>query len=417
MYENTREWWDSVCESTGKRHADMQLKDLELHVGGVNRGAWGKRREAARARYDISFGKLRSGCPATHQVAPSSPDEPTYKSTLKFNADGSRDSDKLVWMTDQQGKDETFLLTAHGFDPEEWELVSAVQNIWQQASKNTDDSVTVTNLYQSKVTVRPKTERWSFADLAQSLKAGIKPVSVKMPKVGKKALEVTPVDMHFGNSDFEWYKPNLARTLEHIRARVWDRIIVRISDDFFHTDNFKNTTSNGTPQSSMWWPDAYRDGMRFVDTILLAALEQSASVYFVWVPGNHDESMSWCFVQALKERYPQVTFDDEIAERKVHVFYDCAIGMTHGDEKVRKDLDRVFISEFPEFAMASHREVHMAHLHHEKSTDNFGVMSRSLPTSARTDKWHRSEGFVGARKTFQLFEWERGRGVTDIHYV
>jgi len=250
-----------------------------------------------------------------------------------------------------------------------------------------------------------------------SLAAAQTPIKVKQPKRGKRCLEISLTDTHLGNSDLAWYADGLGRILGFVRSQTWAEIVVWVGSDFFHTDNFKNTTANGTPQSSMWWPAAYKDGMELVGTILEAALEHGAKVYAYYVPGNHDESMAWAFCQTVKVRYPQVRFDDTISERKVHVFEDCAIGMTHGDEKVRKDLDRVFNAEFHEFASAYHREVHMGHLHHEKSVDHFGVMTRSLPTAARTDKWHRETGFVGARKVFQVFEWEAGRGAVDIHYV
>ena len=101
----------------------------------------------------------------------------------------------------------------------------------------------------------------------------------------------------------------------------------------------------------------------------------------------------------------------------VTVWQTLPLGMTHGDEKTRKDLDRVFAAEFHDFASALHREVHMGHLHHEKSVDHYGVTTRSMPSAARTDKWHRETGFVGARKVFQLFEWEADRGVSSVHYV
>lgn len=334
-----------------------------------------------------------------------------------INSDGSHFSDRLVEMNAEQSKDPVFLLQAHGFDPAEWELSSARNNIWNVFSKDAEGDHNISTLYSSRIVVKPKTPTWTVEDLVAAVSAAQTPVTVKRPKSGKRLLELPYTDMHFGNSTIADYRSTLAYSLEHIRSRKWQQTVVWIGSDFYHCDNFKNTTSNGTPQSSMWWPEAVKDGLEFIGTVIEACLEQSVETYVYYIPGNHDESMTWMFALMLEHRYPQAVFDTRIENRKVHLFADCAIGMTHGTEKTRKDLDRVFAAEYPKFSAATHREVHMGHLHHEKTVDHYGVMTRSLPTSARTDKWHRESGYVGAHKTFLLFEWEAGRGITDPHYV
>ncbi len=381
-----------------------------------------------------SDGKDKPG-PAPAMEAPAPTDDEVverYQETVELLADGSCKSDKLLRMTMNESKDPRFLLEAHGFDVSEWELVSAKSNIYNAFSKHplggtpldpdnpggeSHPAHVISTLYSSKITVKPKVAALCAEDFLMAIRQGIEAVEVERPKHGERLLECGFTDMHFGNSTLANYKATIAHSAEHIAARKWQRVLIWVGSDYFHCDNFKNTTSNGTPQSSVWWPKAVRDGLAFMGAIIELALANSLEVVVLYVPGNHDESMAWLFTLVLQERYPQVTFDTEIAERKVHVFGPCAIGMTHGDEKTRKDLDRVFGAEFTEFRSATFREVHMGHLHHETTVDRFGVVSRSLPTSARTDKWHRETGFVGANKVFQLFEWDTARGLIDIHYV
>ena len=340
----------------------------------------------------------------------------SYVESTEILEDGTQRSDKLLEMSAEQAKDVEYLLKAHGFDPCEWELISARNNIWNVYSKRADgEGHDISTLYSSRITTRPLTSRIDLDAIVAAVRA-VEPVHVASPAIGEGLLEVNNTDMHLGNSTFEWYRANLERTVAKIRTREWAEIVVPIGSDLFHTDNFKNTTSNGTLQSSVDWPSAWADATRYFAAIVDAALAHSPAVYLYYIIGNHDESMAWAFCQMLAARYPQVTFDLAIEERKVHTFGRVAIGMTHGDNRTRKDLDRIFMSEFPNFASATVREVHAGHYHHEVTRDEYGVVVRSLSTAARTDKWHREEGYVGAMKRFTLFEYEPD-ALTDVHYV
>lgn len=396
----------------------------------VGIAAWQSRKQYASTTLGVDFPDLDrrndvvhpaeppKGWPMRAEAAgvPSEAPRRDYKESIELLSDGSYKSDKLLEMSAEQVKDERYLLEAHGFDPAEWEIVSAKNNIWNVYSKG-EDGHDISTLYSSRITVKPCGARWELSDLLTAFRDGCAVVCCDVPARGEMLLELGFTDTHFGNSTLDTYRDTIARSVALIRSRSWHRIVIWTGSDFFHCDNFKNTTANGTLQSSVWWPDAYRDGLAFIDAIVTPALECGVEVYVYYIPGNHDESMSWMFANLLRERYPQAVHDTDILERKVHVFGECAIGMTHGDEKTRRDLDRVFGAESREFASALHREVHMGHLHHESTKDNYGTVSRSLPTRARTDKWHREEGFVGARKRFQAFEWDANEGVTDIHYV
>lgn len=344
------------------------------------------------------------------------PEDSSGSESTELMADGSCRSLKFLEMTEAQSKDPVYLLDAHGFDTSVWELVSAKNKIWHGFSKDKEGEPQRTVLFASSITAKPRVRVYEIDDLVAALRT-VERVKVTRPRGGRGLLELAHTDMHFGNSDFAWYEPSLQRTLDVIAQQPWAEILVWIGSDLFHCDNFKNTTSNGTLQSSVNWSEAWADATRFYGTVIEAALEHGKRVSGKYIIGNHDESMAWAFCQGLAWKYPQLTFDTAIEERKVHVFGRCAIGMTHGDNRTRKDLDRIFMAEFPTFAAAAHREVHAGHLHHELSTDEYGVVSRSISTAARTDKWHREEGYVGACKRFQLFEWDAERGLTGIRYV
>jgi hypothetical protein len=77
-----------------------------------------------------------------------------YKSAIEINKDGTQTSDKLLIMAEEDCKNVEFLLKAHGYDPNAWELVNARNNIWNVYSKKDG----VQTLYSSKIVVRPKAE-------------------------------------------------------------------------------------------------------------------------------------------------------------------------------------------------------------------------------------------------------------------
>jgi hypothetical protein len=431
-------WLDEeFCQEHGRRNA----AEMSRMFGDAGPSTWRGRREKMHG-FSESAGHPewcplldRAGRPfAATATAPEAADVVTdsaerFENVDEINEDGSIRRTRLLPLAPEDLASPDRLLAAHGFDPELWTLERAVNKAWNLGSRNRAwehsvktgepvgdlDAHIVSELYASTVTVKPKVAEVTPEDIAAAL-AIVKPIRIDAPARGEMLLELGIVDAHFGNSSLQLYRPTLGRILAKIRSQKWDRIIVPVGSDFFHADNFKNTTSNGTPQSSVDWTAAFADGTEFICTIIEAALANAVTVYVYYMIGNHDESMTWMFCQGLAWKYPQAVFDLDIAERKVSRWHDVAVGMTHGDSATRKDLDRVFVAEFPEFASAPVREVHLGHKHHEMALDQFGVMMRSLSTATRADKWHREEGFVGACKRFMLFEYEPD-ALTDIRYV
>lgn len=382
--------------------------------------SWGNRRQEMRNAFPELVPLLKpDGKPRIHTAPDAVAGAPTaaevFESSSERMEGDRRKLTKLLPLKASDLDDDSAVLTAAGFDPGKWTLTRFVYKAWNFGSKNAEGEQDVAELYACTLYVEPKLVELTQADIVAAFQS-VEPFRVKPRKGGRMALELGIVDAHFGNSTLAWYRGALERIIEKITSRHWQQVIIPVGSDFFHVDNFKNTTSNGTVQSSVDWPAAVKDGTTFVCAIIESALESADEVYVYYEIGNHDESQTWMFAQGLAWKYPQVRFDLAIAERKVHRFGKVAIGITHGDSRNRKDLDRVFMSEFPAFASAKVREVHAAHYHHEMSIDQFGVVTRSLSTAARTDKWHREEGFVGACKRWMLFSYEPD-ALVAIDYV
>lgn len=337
-----------------------------------------------------------------------------YKESIEINKDGSQSSNKLLRMTINETKDPLYLLMAHGYDPNEWELISAKNNIWNVYSKQDG----ISTLYSSKISVKPKSNGFSLERLLEVIE-NTKPITINIEQFepdNNRLLEISLFDAHFGISDYEYYKPTQEKIADKIKLRKWSEILFAIGQDMFHNNDLKGNTANGTPIEKVDMNKAWEDLSKFYEPLIALALKQSKYVKIMYSKGNHDEAISWGFVKYLKARFPQVDCDDEIIERKIHTFGDIFIGITHGD-KAKKELHSVFINEYPlEWAKAKVREIHKGHFHVEDGKDVYGTMIRTLATRNKTDSWHKDNGFVGAHKRFMLFEYSTCE-LESIHYV
>ena len=173
------------------------------------------------------------------------PDDTNYKSTVEINADGSQKSDKLLRMSEENSKDPEFLLKAHGYDPNEWEIVSSKSSIWNQHNKQ-DGTLT---LYSSKITARPLTNKFNIDDVIAKLEK-VKPKKLNISKKPNTAreglLEIPLFDQHFGISTYEDYLETQERIGQKIAKKQWDEVLFVIGQDLLHNDGFTSQTTKGT---------------------------------------------------------------------------------------------------------------------------------------------------------------------------
>ena len=79
-----------------------------------------------------------------------------FGAETSINKDGSYSSKRLIEMSEAQSKDPKYILKAHGFDSNDWEIVSVRNTIRQAISRQSEDGVAT--LYASYITVKPKKE-------------------------------------------------------------------------------------------------------------------------------------------------------------------------------------------------------------------------------------------------------------------
>ena len=222
--------------------------------------------------------------------------------------------------------------------------------------------------------------------------------------------------MHFGVSTLEYYQHHLHEIVYKIQSRSWEKILFVIGQDLLHNDNFRGQTASGTFIEKVDMEKAFNDALQFYVTVITEAINNSQDVECRYVKGNHDESISYGFFRTLQATFPQVTFIGSLKQRSAFTWEKVFIGLSHGDKGANRILEN-FISEYGKLiANADVKEVHLGHLHSEKSNDKFGITQRTLSTANKTDDWHDDNGFVGANKRFQLFEYSPN-SLDAIYYI
>jgi len=179
-----------------------------------------------------------------------------------------------------------------------------------------------------------------------------------------------------------------------------DTIILPISNDFFHTDNYQHQTTNGTPQDTiMDYSEEYELGFSIlVDTINM--LRQYANqVVVVLVQGNHDRTKSFYLAHALDVFFkdtPDVDFIREHSVVKGITLGNTFIGWHHGNCKI-EDLPLLFATHpqySQSFGNAKYREVHTGDKHHYMAKEIKGVRIQQMPSLSGTDRWHLDNNYV-----------------------
>ncbi len=160
----------------------------------------------------------------------------------------------------------------------------------------------------------------------------------------------------------------------------------------------------------------YRKGI----DILVWAIEKLrtiAPVEVLWVPGNHDQMLSYTAIVGLNQRYcntDSVTIDMSVTSRKYRLFGNTLIGYTHGDKEGKRLYGLMQLEARTMWGKSFFREFHMGHLHSEDVETFNGIIFRRISAITATDGWHSENGFIGSIRQAQAFLWHKERGLQAI---
>lgn len=359
----------------------------------------------------------------------------TYKTESSINKDGTFTSDKLIAIKEDDLKNPATLLSAHGFNTKDWELISARNNIWNVYSKQDG----IQELYSSKIVTKPRTDISldEIKEFYETLIVSYKPPVVRKYVPNKGLLFELPImDLHLGkfsSSDIvkDEYNTQIARDcfnkiiddcIGRLKNVNIEKIIFPIGQDFFHFDSVNTTTSKGTPQDSdRKHQTLFKDGViLLIDGITKLSSELNVPIEVFYVPGNHDFMTSyhaimslWCYFN----KNENVSVDLSTSPRKYIEFGKCLIGYSHGD-KEKKRIEKIMQVEASDsWGRTKFREFHLGHLHSEQVVEDGGVIIRHLSSVTGSDAWHHDSGFVGAIRKCTCFLWDKECGIDSTFNI
>ena len=358
-----------------------------------------------------------------------------YKTQTTINKDGSFSSDKLVEMNEQQSKDPDYILKAHGFDPDEWLLVSARNNI-RNISKS-DNTIT---LYASYITAKPiKDKEISLKKIGEFFDNLDRNYS--LPSInenytylnGDKLLLIDIADLHMnlqasvfttGNE----YNCDIAEKLffyviEDILTRTehydFNEIVFTIGGDMLNTNDLRGTTVKGTPQDNdVHYYDAY-ERICAMTIKAIDILKNICKVNVIYITGNHDELAGFKlakYVDAWFRNDDRVCVDYQPVARKYKLYGNTLLCFSH-DGDVRK-LPAIIANEARAYwSQAETVEVFLQHMHTEQvlMEDN-NIRIQRLPTISGRSKWSSDNGYCSKRQC-KSFIFDKENGLTDVLYT
>lgn len=357
--------------------------------------------------------------------------------------DGTVESVCLIELWDNQDITPEDILKHHKLDPEKWVITSYTNNLWHSQNK-----VSRVQMYQSKVTAKPKASGLTFSDIDEYFKNKIHSKPIIIPtqySPDGEVLEICLPDLHAGllaweketGADYDIHiaRDAFIRCITDIRERCGHRVFKRIYfvtlGDILHTDNDNQTTSKGTFQQV--------DGriakiFDYALDMLMDALDmlgELAPVEVVYLSGNHDRLTGYTLIKALQMGYRKdnhFTFDVFPDPQKYRLIGVNLVGWTHGDMS-RKNMG-IWLQDRAraEYGQSKFAEVHAGHLHRESRTETYrtytdetgysdgGIVVRHLPIISNASPWEHQSGFPFGHKAMMCFVWNENNGLRETWY-
>jgi len=261
-----------------------------------------------------------------------------------------------------------------------------------------------------------KPKDYSPEDFSKFLET-YKPADIIVRSVENDPLEKETVDVEVSICDFHLAKRTLeGDTIEQKKVQYLgvvrdlvektrnsfaiNKIVFPISNDFFHTDNYQNQTTNGTPQDVLVeYDNEYEQGFDLLVTTINYLQAVANNVEVILVQGNHDRTKSFYLAHALDvffKNNDKVDFQRWHSTTKHVVLGNTFIGYHHGNCKI-DDLPLLFATNndsCTDFGNAVYREIHTGDKHHYMAKEIKGVRIQQMPSLSGTDRWHSDNNFV-----------------------
>lgn len=323
-------------------------------------------------------------------------------STRKVN--NEKGTIESIVLTSFEPKDDIELASLHKINLDKY----IIANYWSKLLPS--------GKYTSSVFAKKKeTKDYTAEDFAKFLE-NYKPKDIQILESPRNHYKKSLIDLEISIADFHLAKKTLeGESIQQKKEQFLlvlnelveqtreifniDKIVFPISNDFFHTDNYQNQTTNGTPQDVLTgYDNEYEEGFDLLVTAINYLLSVSLKVEIVLVQGNHDRTKSFYLAHALEiffRNNPKIIFHREHSTTKCVVLGNTFIGYHHGNCKI-EDLPLLFATgkDSKKFGDAVYRCVHTGDKHHYMAKEVKGVRIQQMPSLSGTDRWHLDNNYV-----------------------
>ena len=356
--------------------------------------------------------------------------------------DGTVEAQKIVNLSPAQKNDQTEMLKAVGYNPDEWELQQITFSNWQQHTKEQDTK----ELYAVKFKIKPIIQKEinieeALEEAKKLFSETIKPLKTTKKTIDKelndnRLIESPPIELHLGelsnwidtgeNYDQkianERFKEIINKIVQKKEETNAGNLLINVGGDFFNSDTLNNTTTKGTQQfNDVRWRKLFLIALKMWSEALETLKDHFNKIDIQLVSGNHDLQTSFYLYCALKEafkNYNNIEFKEDYKEVQAFVFGQCLILTTHGSKNVNRTMDSI-VSEFAlEYGQTKYRELHLGHLHSEMELkERLGIIPRRVSTPKGIGNWEYDERFGHNIQKHELFIWEKDKGLIGIEMI
>lgn len=278
-----------------------------------------------------------------------------------------------------------------------------------------------------------------IGNLAESLKG----YQFCAPNLGKKIVsnsiglinlfdahidKVCIVDNTHTNSSIDYNIEHFKRAFVALfgKCLLAEKIIFPIGNDFFNSNDEKNTTVKGTPQDSLFdWKDSFSKGVELIRWCVDYMLQAGKPVDLITVYSNHDSTKLFYLSKCIELIYAgnkNVNIDLQGVQRKYNIYGANLFGFAHGDKEKTAALPLLMATERrKDWANVSNCFWFLGDKHHEKtfmfkkSLDMPSVEVHWLRAVATSDNWHYQSGYIGIPKTAYCYIFDKKHGLTTTH--
>lgn len=371
---------------------------------------------------------------ALKREAPQKAEEVTSRQKVTYRENGEMVFEGIIELMTGQAITPEIVMDAYNLKPSEWTVVSFTSNAWQSQTKGGEKIV----LWQSKITVRPKTkDEITFEDVDRYFenKKLNTPVIAPTSSYDKKGeiLEICIPDLHSGllawkdetgdNYDLNIAKERFFKAISDIVVRSqncsFSKILFVTLGDLLHTDNDMQTTTKGTFQQVDGRLAKIFDNTLDMIIDAIKMLSKIAPVEVIYICGNHDRVLGYTLIKAAKKAFTdnsRVEFDVTPNPQKFRLLGNTLIGWTHGDMPKKNMTGWLQDRARKEFGESKYAEIHSGHFHSEQVQSGAGVTIRYMPNLASASYWEHQQGFPHTVKTVMCYRWHKEKGLRSIWY-